>query len=405
MSPKISSMQSTMSSSHSSRWYPNLFRSVVRKSASILALYLLLSGCSDEPGTVGTGLLTPQDSLHLETRVFSATSATNFLTRINGNSGRVLVGTYQDLEANAVVEYSGIPKFNSGATFDSATITLTVDYRFKDTTGEFGISAHNMIRPWGTASFRWDSIPGSFDNALAGTYLKSILASDTASTLTFRIDTALVRTWSQTGAGSLLLMPSLTAQIILGFSTVSSSLSDARPLLTINSRDSAGTPDTLKIRSRRSIFVANATIPVLGQRTFIQAGVDYPALFRFDSLGLPPKVSVVEASLEFAIDEGSSFLNRYSRDSLIAYLTRKDVYPFDSLVLGAVCSPERIGIQKYYKANVRNIVQQWITREPNHGLAIHSYAEFTTLDRFAVYGADAPLNLRPKLTISYTLFP
>jgi hypothetical protein len=351
------------------------------------------------------GLLTAQDTLHLETRVFGATSAANFLTRINGNSGRVLVGTFQDLEANALIEYTGIPKFISGSTLDSATITLTVDYRFRDTTGEFGISAHNMIRPWGTASFRWDSIPGSYDNALAGAYLKSISASDTMSTLTFRIDTALVRTWSQTGTGSLLLMPSLTAQIILGFSTVSNTLSDSRPLLTINTRDSAGTPDTLRIRAPRSIFVANSTIPAAAQRTFIQAGVDYPVLLRFDSLALPPKVSVVEASLEFAIDEGTSLLNRYSRDSLIAYLTRKDVYPYDSLILGAVCSPERIGLQKYYKANVRNIVQQWITHEPNHGLAIHSYAEFTTLDRFAVYGADAPPNLRPKLTVSYTLFP
>jgi hypothetical protein len=182
-------------------------------------------------------------------------------------------------------------------------------------------------------------------------------------------------------------------------------LSDTRPLLTINSRDSAGTPDTVNLRSPRSIFVANATLPSLPQRTFIQAGVDYPVLLRFDSLALPPKVSVVEASLVFAIDEGASSLNAYSRDSLIAYLTRKDVYPYDSLILGSVCSPELIGIQKYYKANVRNIVQQWISREPNHGFAIHSYAEFTTLDRFSVYGADAPPNLRPKLTVSYTLFP
>jgi hypothetical protein len=382
-----------------------LFRSVVRKSASILSLILVLSGCSDQPGDVGMGLLTAQDTLHLETRVFNATSAANFLTRINGNAGRVLVGTYQDLAANALVEYSGIPKFHSGSTLDSATVTLTIDYRFKDTTGEFGISAHNMIRPWGTGSFRWDSIPGSYDNALAGSYLKSIAASDTSSTVTFHIDTALVRTWSQTGAGSLLLMPSLTAQIILGFSNTGTALSDRRPLLTINSRDSAGTPDTLRIRAPRSIFVANSTIPALAQRTFVQAGVDYPALFRFDSLALPPKVSVVEASLEFAIDEGASFLNRYSRDSLLAYLTRKDVYPYDSLILGVICSPQRIGVQKYYKANVRNIVQQWISREPNHGLAIHSYGEASTLDRFAIYGADAAPNLRPKLTVSYTLFP
>jgi hypothetical protein len=64
-----------------------------------------------------------------------------------------------------------------------------------------------------------------------------------------------------------------------------------------------------------------------------------------------------------------------------------------------------VGAQKSYRANVKNIVQQWLTREHNNGLAVHAYSEFTTLDRFALYGADAPANLRPTLTVSYTLFP
>lgn len=392
-----------MSSRPSSKRCPRLLGPVVRKSAAILSVFFILSGCSEEPGDVGRGLLTAQDTLHLETRVFTATSAINYLTRINGNSGRALVGTYQDLEARTLVEFPGIPAFRPVVRIDSATITLAVEYRFRDSSGEFGLEAHNMIRSWATKSFTWDSLPGAFDNGIAGSYVKSITPSDTS--VTFHIDTSLIRQWSQSGTGSLLLTPSLTAQIVLGFSNTLTTLSDRRPILTISYRDSADTTVTFNARAGRCIFVANSTFASLPQHTFIQAGVDYPALLRFDSLTVPPNASVIRASLEFSVDEGASFINGYSRDTLISYLTRKDVYPYDSLILGSVCSPQRIGGQKSYLADVRSIVQQWISREANHGFAIHSYAEFTTLDRFSVYGADAAPNLRPKLTVSYTLFP
>ena len=390
-----------------------MLRPVFRKSAArsplalvpilVLVTGLFLGGCSDQPGDVGKGLLTAQDTLHLETRLSYATSAVAFLTRINGNSGRVLVGTYQDLEASTLVEFAGIPRSDSAVTIDSATIRLGVEYRFRDSTGEFGLVAHNMLRTWGTASFRWDSLAGAYDNAIAGTYLKTIEPSDTS--VTFRVDTALIRRWSRSGTGSLVLMPSLTAQLVLGFSNTLSTASGKRPFLKIYRRGSADTTVVDSLRASRSIFVANSTFPPAQPYAFVQAGVDYPALLRFDSLALPPKVSVIRASLVFAIDEGASFLNSYSRDSLIAYLTRKDVYPYDSLILGVVCSPERVGGQKFYRADVKNIVQQWISREPNHGFAVHSYAEATTLDRFALYGANAPTGLRPKLTVDYTLFP
>jgi hypothetical protein len=366
-----------------------------------LVFLVILFGCSGDPGEVGKGLLTAQDTLHLETRVFTATSSMDFLTRVNGNSGRAMVGTYQDIQAQTLMEFTGMAALHPGVKIDSAVLTLAIVYRLRDSTGEFGLAAHNMVRAWGTKTFTWDSVAGSFDPAVAGSFVTTIAASDTA--ISFKIDTALIRAWSAAGSGSLMLVPSLTAQLILGFS---SSLSpDTRPLLTVSYRDTADTTIRFAPRAARTIFVANSTFPAVPQTMFVQAGVDYPALIRFDSLALPAKASVIEAYLELPVNQGASFINGYSRDSLIAYLTRKTVFPYDSLILGALCNPEVVGAQKSYRANVKNIVQQWLTREHNNGLAVHAYSEFTTLDRFALYGADAPANLRPTLTVSYTLFP
>ena len=52
--------------------------------------------------------------------------------------------------------------------------------------------------------------------------------------------------------------------------------------------------------------------------------------------------------------------------------------------------------------NGDQIVQQWITREPNYGLVLRAYGEFLGFDRFAIQGSAAAV--RPKLIITYTVF-
>ncbi|TLY33317.1 MAG: hypothetical protein E6K56_01210 [Ignavibacteria bacterium] len=201
-----------------------------------------------------------------------------------------------------------------------------------------------------------------------------------------------------------MLIPSLTTGLVLGFSNSTIS-GDIRPLLTISYRDTADTTVALTARASRAIFVANATLPSPPQVTFIQAGVRYSGLLRFDSLAIPPRASVLKAYLEVSVDQPSSFINGFSRDSLIALLSRKNLYPYDSLALPTICSPEIVGTQKSYRGDVTNIVQQWIGREPNNGFVLRAYGDFTTLDRFAVYGPAAAATLRPKLTVSYTVLP
>jgi hypothetical protein len=370
-------------------------------SAVLLSFLLLPSGCSEDPGEVGRGLLTDQDTLHLETGDIPGTSLSNFLNRINGNSGRALVGLSQDLEARSIMEFTGIPAFGSGVTIDSATIFLKIDYRFKDSTGEFGLTAHNMLHAW-TTSFTWDSLAGSYDNANAGTFVTTIAGSDTS--VSFHIDTALVRQWSQAGSGSIMLIPSLTTRLVLGFPNTTIA-GDVRPLLTISYRNTADTTITFAPRASRAIFVANASLPSPPQVTFVQAGVRYSGLLRFDSLAIPPNVSVLKAYLEVSVDQSSSFFNNFSRDSLIAFLSRKNVYPYDSLVLGSICSPEIVGTRKFYRGDVTNIVQQWISREANNGFVLRAYGDFTTLDRYGVFGPAAAAGFRPKLTVSYTTLP
>jgi hypothetical protein len=373
---------------------------------SSVILFVLMFGCSEEPKDVGAGLLAPQDTLHIASRELSATRDTTFQKRIIGNSGRLLVGKSNNLEATSLVQFSSIPAFPVGAIIDSAIVTLRVNYSFQDTTGLFGIDAHNMLKTWSATTFTWDSLANSYDNAIAGQDIRSFTPQDTM--IQFHLDTALIRIWSVAGTGSLALTNSpgvIGMNLVLGFSNIIYVDTDTRPKLTISYHDIADTTISVEYRSSQAIFVANIYSTPFPHSVLIQAGVATLGVIKFDSLALPPKVSITQATLELTIDQSTSITNHFTRDSLIVYLSRKDALPYDSLILATVCSPVIVGAEKKYIGDVTNIVQRWIGNEPNLGIVVQPYGEFTTLDRFLVHGAGGPAALWPKLKITYTMFP
>ena len=188
--------------------------------SSIVFFIIMIFGCSEEPSDVGVGLLAPQDTLHIESRELNATRDTTFQKRIIGNSGRLLVGKRSDIEAVSLMEFSSIPTFPVGAIIDSAVITLRINYSFQDSSGFYGITAHNMLKTWDALTFTWDSLGGAYSSDNSGTLVRSITPQDT--TIRIPIDTALIRTWSQTGTGSLAITSApnvIGMDLVLGFNT------------------------------------------------------------------------------------------------------------------------------------------------------------------------------------------
>src|SRR5947207_2292260 len=78
-------------------------------------LILLTSGCSEDPGTVGLGVLPPQDSLQVHSLRLTASSDTTFLARVVGGSSTLLVGKFQSLQAATLLSFAGIPAIPTDA--------------------------------------------------------------------------------------------------------------------------------------------------------------------------------------------------------------------------------------------------------------------------------------------------
>jgi hypothetical protein len=361
---------------------------------------LILTSCSDEPNATGIGLI--PDTLHIGTIVAATTGDTTVRVNIGGNSANLLTGKSGTYEARTIMEFL-LPTYDATAVIDSAVVSLTIRYRFPDSTGDLGFEAHAMNRTWSAPTFKWDSLAGSYDAAVAGSFLKTISPADTV--ISFRVDTALARQWWINGSVSLQLVPSPASSIIAGFSNVLATGEDSRPGIVISYH--VPTVDSLTIvrKSPRVVFVATDDLQPVAPELSLQAGVTRRAILRFDSLGVPPLASITSAVFEVAVDGANSITNSFTRDSLYVHLLRKNAAPYDSLAIQILCQPVVEGGQKYFRGDIRSIVQQWISREPNLGLLLRTYGDFTTLDKFSLYDASAPLALQPKIRITYTILP
>ncbi len=380
------------------------------KSTAVLLLLLIVffAGCTESPNEVGRGLLLPQDTLRIVSREFTATSDTTFTVRLGLNAGRLFVGYHDSLEAVSVIEFTSVPAFASPQVVDSAVLILQREYAYTDSTTAYGLRVYEAARTWNASNFTWDSLAGFTGDSAGFTAVNSV-AGDTA--VRVWLDTALIHKWDSTRSGTIVLRSPrniIGMNMILGFGNLLSLSTDARPELRIFYHDSADTTIIYHLRSPLGISVVNGGLPPHAGSMILQAGLPSRGLVHFDSLSLPPKASITAASILLPVDPALTQMNYYSRDSVVVYMPRKNVYPFDSSAFGTTCSPVSgdtlFGGQKYYTADVKNIVQYWLVRGFNYGFEIHPYGQYTTMDRIALYGATS-LSYRPKLKITYTVLP
>jgi hypothetical protein len=367
----------------------------------LLLLVVVSIGCSEDPNSTGYSLLPGQDSLKVNYKTFYATADTTVRVRIEAVSQSILVGQAEGVESDAILTFGSINVIPAASILDSARLKLHVNYKFRDTTGNFGIEVRRMTRT--ITAPTWDSInvPGAYSDTISGRLLQVFGPQDT--TISLPIDTSLVRLWIASGGGQVILLP--TASIVLGLSYSVTTLLDGRPELRVSWHDSAGTLDSLSRRSASGSFAADGTYPIPADHMALQAGIVDRSIVHFDSLHVPLRSSVVQAILRIPVDSTTSLTNNYTKDFFYAYQMRKIVYPYDSLALGTIMNPVSVNGQKYYQADIRAIVQQWDLHAPNYGIQLKAGGETSTLDRFMLYGAGNDTTHAPRIVITYTLLP
>jgi len=373
---------------------------------AVLSVFFLLviTSCSDDPSDLGKGTVSANDGLKVDSAIAYANRDTSFLYEVVG-TGNSLVGYAQGNEVRTLMQFTGFTAISSTVTVDSAVVTFPIDFKFLDSTGTIGFEVHEMLNAWSQSTFKWDSVSvaGEYNATPSSTFLGNIVPGD--STIQFHID-ELVRNWIQTGTdapdGMMLIPSSISSSLIIG--SLNNLLIETRPHVVVYYRSGADTDRTSTFYTTQRTFTANTPQPVMAGRLFAQSGIAFRTHVLFDSLIIPSKASINRAIFTVSFDGLNSEVNQYTRDSLLVSLERKNVYPFDSLAYTAICTPATNGAQKIYQANVTQLVQAWVSREPNYGILLRTFDENSNVERFALYGSLSPQALKPKLVVTYTTF-
>jgi hypothetical protein len=361
-----------------------------------------VSGCSDEPNSVGKGLLSPKDHPKVVSMETTAVGGSNYLVRVSGNLSRLLVGRSQSYEAVTLLQFSHISPLRSSDSLTHAELKFSIVYRFPDTLGIIGIEARKFPAGFNQSTFTWDSLAVSPIGRKIGGLSDSLITPRDSS---FRIplDTSYIREITQNGSGSLVLSSSSTTRLVIGLDNYRDFLG---PKLVITVYDSlADSSVTIEYNTSQGVFVANGSPNTQAGRLTIQPGIATRCLLQFDITKIPKSASITHATMIVRLDTTSSLRSMFATNLLYSNLV------FDST------SPPRIGgvtaastslndsLGAYFQFDVKNILQQWVIGRPNYGIVLRPSEELIGLDRYVVYGANAPYALRPKLLVKYTVVP
>ncbi len=374
---------------------------------SILFFSLILSiitGCSDDPNILGIGLISSQDTLKTFSTSAEVTTDSTFFYTVIGTSGSIVGFNHDALsntsqESRGLIQFQGFTVLSETTQVISAIVKIPVDYKFKNSTGKIKLNVHEILVSWNEKALTWNHCtPDSFYKRVPDT---TFSANIDTSTKVLMVDiTPVVSRWvkEQTDVpyGILLIPDTLLSDIIVG-------TRNSFDTLKVEYR-SAGTTASFSVISTQQSFIANGAVPKSDSIRYIQGGIGYRELIRFDISSLPKHAGISQATFEVTSDENSAIKNGYTRDSLVAFLVLDTT--FASLSLGTICSKSTDGSRTIYSADIRAIVQKWVVRQENYGIVLRSYSEGSSFDRFAVFGKSSQdPSRRPKLKIKYTVLP
>lgn len=365
----------------------------------------------EEPNPVGGGLLPKDDFLQIDSvSTFATSSSSIYAFPPHLSSGRLLIGKFDDLEAWTALLFSGIPDSLESKAIVGAELLLRTRYHFGDSLAPYSMSAHQVLRAWGTDSLTVYSIWE------AGFYQATPMASpsfgpvhDTA-TIMIPLDTAVVRSWILTAGDSVttnfgvLLRPTNSA-VLKGFGSFAELETANQPTLRIRTVRTGSTQiDTVNIST--GIFRSVASMADKGwgsdnNHIHIQNGVSYRGSVTFDATKLlPPRAAIHQAVVELTLDAGASQRNSYTRDSVYAYFVDQNGKTTGSLY--ALSNVEDRNGVHIFNLLITRFVQEWVRGTYPQTVVIVGFEESSAFDHFALYGSAAPAALKPKLKISYS---
>ncbi len=393
----------------------------------LLCTFLLLAGCAEKPGSVGSDI-DPNDRIAVRSTSFTSVSDTSYrVAFVPGFSESNLIGKNSFLD-EAIAMFQFIPSVSDSVhfkEFDSiitAELRLTPNYRYRLAPGTVGIEVRQIMQRWAQNTFTADSVtPSTF-----GRIIRTDTTSFTiASTVRIPIDSATIGMWHRYHSKKDTLTPfygfsvhtaggavnGIAGVVPFGFSTSFS------PALFISYMNN-GVADTVTFTSGEDTYTTKpatgtpitaitlqGAFGIRSRITFDIESLKETAVINGDSVKVPPIVNF--ARLTLTLDTAASLFGGYSPDSVTAMISLSaSVIDSSSLTLLSYGSRIADTTTAYpvYSFPVTTLVQRWINGiNPNYGLNLRWSAEVGTAEKAVFFTRNDPDPAkRPKLSVIYS---
>ncbi|HRI46302.1 MAG TPA: hypothetical protein PK559_04285 [Ignavibacteriaceae bacterium] len=393
-----------------------------KKIVFITALFfstLFLVGCSDDPSSLGVGLLGPDlaNVIELNSETDSLLQNSTYYKRVLNLSTaqKFLVG-----QANGVLAKSFV-RFNISLTSDekswlavdsleivSAIISFYPNYQYGDTNSSFDMSGYQIRSDWTPQSIKADSLSFlDIDSSIS--QINLISYSDTLITYRLRNDMALQ--WFKAEAGldtsinrefGLYLKSNSGTNKILGFQAFSTTAANQPKITYIYGKKGNSEVDTVDFKVLSDVHIIEGDFPqISNENIMVQSSATYESKVFFDLSKLPKDAIINSAILTLTRDSVESLTGNGYTDAISVYAlsdTSANLPVFDYLYTGSL---SRSG--NTYTGSVVWLVNKMF-KENNLGFGFTIYNQVEGVERLVLAGSNnSNFSIRPKLIIKYSV--
>lgn len=386
---------------------------VLFRHIALLALPLLfLAACQNDPDSTGVGIIPNEDivgAVRFDSQRDSArVSGDAFGVVLPAYSSTMLsIGQADGYNASTLIRWqymadtigwagrivSARIRLHSLPYHVGARVPITIDVR-------------EITSFWNSFTFTSDSLPAlQLAPGLKGSSTKTLADTDS---IDIPIDTSMVRSWLvKVDSGVYyqirgVLLQTSGSGIVQAFQSAEGSHPPTLEIIL----EQNGKLDTLYGQNLEDTYVTTGPLPSEQHRIIMQGGAPRRGRLFFDVSAIPPSSIVNHVALYLHMDKNLSTDYYRSIDSLIVFASLdslKNTTSSSGIVTSIDANdPTMLSAQGTLLIQA---VQTWVNRRSNNGLILVKSAELSDLDRLAIYGGDAPADLRPRLVVTYTSQP
>jgi hypothetical protein len=329
----------------------------------------------------------------------------------------MMIGKNGTYDSKGLIRFGGLSSQYDSATVNSATLTLTYrNYYFpptsSDSLGQLSFDVFKITQSLNLSTITVDSVnSSSFGTTPQGNFTGAPTAD--SQDISISLNTQMVKDWLEFAADTsypnknygIALTPNNGSTVIKGFYTGLTGVSEAvKPKLTIIVTKNNDT-DTLTTTLSTTVSLVNATLAPNNESFYLQAGVSYIQVMKFDISHFPSTATINDVQLYLTLDSANSKFSRTTNYRVdINYISdtvgfkTNDLLPFPGT---------NVGNNQYMIRLVSAIqpspFQRWQLGQSNYGIIIRAANQTVNLDLFSFFKENASdPNKRPRVVIKYT---